>query len=133
MPLILILLMNAAFFTKTIIAIRSVPDMKGASNKSQKKHIFVYIKLSLLFGFTWILGILAAIWQSIVLQYIFTVLTGTQGVMIFVAYCVNQHTWSLLKNSVSGNARKTTSKSAGRSKSDKTVSTTLPSTTDTKL
>ncbi|XP_064598816.1 uncharacterized protein LOC135465507 [Liolophura sinensis] len=101
-PLGLILVLNAIFFTKTILVIRSVPDMTEASNKSKKQHVFVYIKLSLLFGFTWIFGILAAILQSTVLEYVFTVLTGSQGVMIFLAYCVNERTWTELKSRVSG-------------------------------
>lgn len=100
-PLIFILLMNAIFFTKTILAIQSVPDMKEASNKSKKRHVVIYIKMSLLLGFTWIFGVLASALESILLQYIFTVLTGCQGFMIFLAYCVNRRTWALLKTRLS--------------------------------
>ncbi|XP_064613300.1 uncharacterized protein LOC135477076 [Liolophura sinensis] len=104
-PLAFILVLNAIFFTKTILAIRSVPEMKEASNKSKKQHVFVYIKLSLLFGFTWTFGILATLLESIVLQYVFTVLTGSQGVMIFLSYCANKRTWAELKAEMSGDKK----------------------------
>lgn len=96
-PLGGILLLNSYFVVWTVLVIRSVPDMHEASNKANKHYVLVYIKMSLLFGFTWIFGYMAVVFKSDIFWYLFTVLTGSQGVMTFMAYCTNGRNVALIK------------------------------------
>lgn len=115
-PLIITLIANAIFFIQTVLAIRSVPDMKDLANVTNKHYVYIYIKLAALFGFTWVFGIMAEILRSDILRYAFIVLTGSQGVFIFVAYCVNKRTLNVVKSVICANRDPSTTDGSNPSK-----------------
>lgn len=126
LPLGLVLIFNVVCFIRTVVSIRRVPDMKNAKNKPNRNHVHVYFRLSILLGFTWVFGFVAAVVRSDVWWYVFVILNGLQGVFIFVAYCLNKRTIRQLRAGLSGKGRIKYSRPTKSSSSDRTThSTTL--------
>lgn len=69
-------------------------SLKGTSEKystnalTHKQRLRVIAGFVILFGITWVFGILVVINDSIPLQYLFCVLSGLQGLYIFLFYCI---------------------------------------------
>lgn len=101
-PLGIVLVFNTLCFIRVALSIRKVPNMKSAKNQANKNHAAVYFRLSILLGFTWIFGFVAAALQLEVLWYIFVILNGLEGVFIFIAYCLNKRILDMLKTVCGG-------------------------------
>lgn len=100
-PLCVMLLFNAICFVGTFVKIGCRQQVESHTVSSNINYIMIYVKLSVLFGFSWAFGILAAILNSLVLWYVFVILTGCQGVFIFLTYCVNRRTCASVKTTLS--------------------------------
>ncbi|XP_064601681.1 uncharacterized protein LOC135467772 [Liolophura sinensis] len=96
-PLGIVLVFNTFCFIRVVLSIRNAPNMKSSKNQTNRNHVTVYLRLSILLGFTWIFGLVAASLQVEVLWYIFVILNGLQGVFIFIAYCLNKRILDMLK------------------------------------
>jgi uncharacterized integral membrane protein len=53
------------------------------TNSFQEGH--VYLRICVIFGILWIMGILGAFFQSTIIDYVFIVLCSLQGLYVFVA------------------------------------------------
>ncbi|XP_064602341.1 uncharacterized protein LOC135468181 [Liolophura sinensis] len=126
LPVGLVLTFNVICFIRTVVSIRRVPDMKNAKNKPNRNHVHVYFRLSILLGFTWVFGFVAAVVRTNVWWYVYIILNGLQGVFIFVAYCLNKRTIRQLRARFSGTGHIKYSRPTKSSSSDRTThSTTL--------
>lgn len=91
LPIFILLMENVIFFTIAAFHIRTVSKQtKMVNNFSDKVRYFLYVKLSVVFGLTWLLGGIAGILRVGFLWYPFLILNGLQGVFIFIAFTVKR-------------------------------------------
>ncbi|XP_066284011.1 uncharacterized protein [Branchiostoma lanceolatum] len=85
-PVLCSLLVNAVLVTFVLLAIRKSFQIADAANsRSQSSKAWVYLRISFLTGFTWILGFIYPYVNSSVVEYIFIVLNASQGLLLSVA------------------------------------------------
>ncbi|KAF2350610.1 GPCR family 2 secretin-like, partial [Trinorchestia longiramus] len=98
-PLMLIMVINVVFFVLSAHMIANT-TRSTAKYSSQRKHhslVKLYMRLALLMGLSWIVGILAGYLQHEVLWYIFIFLNAFQGAFIFGAFTCKKKVLSLLR------------------------------------
>ncbi|KAJ8030636.1 Latrophilin-like protein LAT-2 [Holothuria leucospilota] len=98
-PIAVCLLVNLSFFLRITLSIfiqmrRSQRARKGKEG-SKLHEAFIYIKIFVILGLTWIFGFLAAVTNIQFLWYVFTLLTSLQGVFIFLAFTVKFRIWRM--------------------------------------
>ncbi|XP_019613872.1 PREDICTED: uncharacterized protein LOC109461844 [Branchiostoma belcheri] len=82
-PVLCALMVNFVFITLVLLAIRkSFQIASTALPRSEISKIWVYIRISFLAGFTWILGFIVPFVKITVLDYIFIVLNSSQGLLL---------------------------------------------------
>ncbi|XP_078700870.1 adhesion G protein-coupled receptor L3-like [Branchiostoma floridae x Branchiostoma belcheri] len=82
-PVLCALLVNFVFITLVLLAIRkSFQIASTALPRSEISKIWVYMRVSFLAGFTWILGFIVPFVKITVLDYIFIVLNASQGLLL---------------------------------------------------
>ena len=115
-PLAVTLIINMVFFSLTVWSIcRTDKSTKSATEGktgglSRKTCLLLYIKLSLIMGFTWVFGFLANITaESAVLWYLFIVFGSLQGLFICIAFGFNREVLHLLKERVFGAEKRSNS------------------------
>ncbi|XP_018022970.1 uncharacterized protein LOC108678982 [Hyalella azteca] len=97
-PLMLIMVINVIFFILSahMIASTTLSTAKFSTQRQHQSLFKLYMRLALLMGLTWIVGILAGYIQQEVLWYIFIALNTFQGAFIFAAFTCKKRTMSLL-------------------------------------
>nr|XP_054757863.1 uncharacterized protein LOC129263978 [Lytechinus pictus] len=102
-PLLALLFLNAILFIDAVVGIRLT---KRASEKALKKRpalakakeeLSLYIKLSGVMGFTWILAFICEYANVPELWYLFTAVNSLQGVFILLAFGYNKRIITLWK------------------------------------
>ncbi|XP_071804205.1 uncharacterized protein [Asterias amurensis] len=58
-----------------------------------KEELIIYLKISSLMGFTWIIGFTAAFTDVILLWYIFIILNSCQGLLVFLSFVCKISIW----------------------------------------
>eukprot|EP00058_Branchiostoma_floridae_P026513 XP_002612004.1 hypothetical protein BRAFLDRAFT_86963 [Branchiostoma floridae] len=101
-PVFCALLINAVLITQTLLAIRKAFNIADAAlSRSWSSKAWVYVRISCLMGFTWILGFIVPYVDSRVLEYIFIVLNGSQGflqaLLLTMTSEVMQKCWSAIR------------------------------------
>eukprot|EP00058_Branchiostoma_floridae_P026515 XP_002612006.1 hypothetical protein BRAFLDRAFT_86965 [Branchiostoma floridae] len=101
-PVFCTLLINAVLITQTLLAIRKAFNIADAAlSRSWSSKAWVYVRISFLMGFTWILGFIVPYVDSRVLEYIFIVLNGSQGflqaLLLTMTSKVMQKCWSAIR------------------------------------
>eukprot|EP00058_Branchiostoma_floridae_P012504 XP_002597992.1 hypothetical protein BRAFLDRAFT_79777 [Branchiostoma floridae] len=82
-PVLCALLVNTVLVTFALLAIRkSFKIANAALSRSESSKAWVYIRISFLMGFTWILGFIYPYTNSRVIEYIFIVLNASQGLLL---------------------------------------------------
>ncbi|CAH1248742.1 ADGRL1 [Branchiostoma lanceolatum] len=82
-PVLCALMINAVFITLALLTIRkSFQIASTALKRSDLSKAWVYMRISFLTGFTWILGFIFPFAQSTALEYIFIVLNASQGLLL---------------------------------------------------
>ncbi|XP_019613869.1 PREDICTED: uncharacterized protein LOC109461841 [Branchiostoma belcheri] len=82
-PVLCALMVNFVFTTFVLLAIRkSFQIASTALPRSEISKIWVYMRISFLTGFTWILGFIVPFVKITVLDYIFIVLNASQGLLL---------------------------------------------------
>ncbi|KAI8514160.1 hypothetical protein Bbelb_084840 [Branchiostoma belcheri] len=82
-PVLCALMVNFVFTTLVLLAIRkSFQIASTALPRSEISKIWVYIRISFLAGFTWILGFIVPFVKSTFFDYIFIVLNASQGLLL---------------------------------------------------
>ncbi|XP_066264242.1 uncharacterized protein [Branchiostoma lanceolatum] len=82
-PVLCALLVNAFLVNFVLLAIRkSFKIADVANSRSQSSKAWVYLRISFLTGFTWILGFIYPYTNSRAVEYIFIVLNASQGLLL---------------------------------------------------
>lgn len=70
----------------------------SVSTLNQDRNYFgVYVRLSTLTGLTWIFGYIHIFFESKIIEYIFIICNGCQGVFIMIAFVLKRNTLSFLR------------------------------------
>ncbi|RWS29999.1 uncharacterized protein B4U80_05411 [Leptotrombidium deliense] len=99
-PVIILLLMNYVFFGITIRGIkRSEKQTKIVKHTNQEDslRVYMYIKLAILMGLTWITGTIAALLDSEILWICFIVINGSQGSLLFFLFTCKRSIYEKVK------------------------------------
>ncbi|XP_072176045.1 uncharacterized protein [Diadema setosum] len=100
-PVAVALTLNVIFFAKTVrgihLSTRERRELReGAKTETNNaENLRIYIKISTIMGFTWLIGYVAAFCQQDALWYVFIILNSLQGVYIFFAFCANKRVLDL--------------------------------------
>lgn len=90
-PATILLIANISLFAVTAFHIRKVSrQTKMVNNFSDKVRYYLYLKLAVVLGLTWILGLIAGITQMDAFWYPFIVLNGLQGALIFLSFTIKR-------------------------------------------
>ncbi|XP_033763513.1 uncharacterized protein LOC117344796, partial [Pecten maximus] len=119
-PMIIILVVNAIMFIKTIICIRAVAKLAKLKTRRSslnqavgKSDVVLYVRMSTVMGFTWIIGLGSSVISAfadgptdtmcVVLHTIgilFILFNCSQGVFIFGAFVFNKRVLGLYKSKI---------------------------------
>ncbi|GIY29840.1 g_PROTEIN_RECEP_F2_4 domain-containing protein [Caerostris extrusa] len=66
------------------------------SNFSDKVRYFLYLKLSVVLGLAWTLGLIAGLTRMDAFWYPFIILNGLQGALIFIAFTIKRNILHML-------------------------------------
>ncbi|XP_078604909.1 uncharacterized protein LOC144878321 [Branchiostoma floridae x Branchiostoma japonicum] len=82
-PVLCAILVNAVLVTFVLLAIRkSFQIADAALTRSNSTKVWVYVRVSCLMGFTWLLGFIYPYTNSRALEYFFIVLNASQGLLL---------------------------------------------------
>ncbi|GFT95653.1 probable G-protein coupled receptor Mth-like 3 [Nephila pilipes] len=96
-PATILLIANIVLFGITAFHFRKVSrQTKMVNNFSDKVRYFLYLKLAVVLGLTWILGLVAGITRMDVFWYPFIILNGLQGALIFIAFTIKKNILNML-------------------------------------
>ena len=110
-PMFTLLCVNFALLLATVNMIRKCSQASQKLAKSTKAtvnrtHIWIYIRMASLMGFTWLLGAFQIVFpEVIVFDYLFVFVNGLQGLYIALAFLCTDNVRKILArriNSVSG-------------------------------
>ncbi|XP_021919974.1 probable G-protein coupled receptor Mth-like 1 [Zootermopsis nevadensis] len=95
-PLSVVMILNAVlFFWSACIIYTSTSELKNTSRTHRDFRL--YCRLALIMGLTWIVGLVAAFVDNIVVWYAFVILNTLQGLFIFLAFTCTQKVWQELR------------------------------------
>ena len=118
LPIALSIIINITLYIWTSINLHKACKSRTHVIKKQRYNFFVYVRLFILMGITWIFGFISAFTDEIVIDFIFVILTSLQGLFLFISFVWDKCVLSELK-------QKTKSETSTVGK--QTKSTTLPS------
>ncbi|KAG8179558.1 hypothetical protein JTE90_016128 [Oedothorax gibbosus] len=95
-PLVLVMVLNAAFFLDVTCVI-SRATIKTSHEATLRKRFFMFMRLALIMGLTWIIGLVAGYADHVSLWYGFIVLNTLQGLFIFVVFSCSSKVKGLLQ------------------------------------
>ena len=107
-PIGVLLLFNIITFVTAVIYLRKHGQNTAARQASgnRRSNFLIYVKISTLMGFTWLLGLLAIVVTSTtIFWYFFVIFTSLQGVFVAVAFVMNVKTFGLYKQWYSSGSR----------------------------
>lgn len=92
LPITLAVVINCWLLSRAIYFVWKVGKLVKTARivQDQKVKTFLYVKLVLLMGVTWLLGITGSALHSQILMYLFTIFNSLQGVYVFVAFVANK-------------------------------------------
>ncbi|XP_041454126.1 uncharacterized protein LOC121407225 [Lytechinus variegatus] len=106
-PMSICLLANLVLFIITIHGVHSIKkttSMLKAGQDSQLKQwaveLRIYIKISALLGFTWLFGFLMMVVRVPFTEYLFIIVSGFQGVFIFLSFGANKRVKKLWRTTM---------------------------------
>lgn len=101
-PISIIMVVNLILYIITVRSIYVVSKVATATLTEQpsKGHVLLFIKLSLVMGLTWLFGFLAAIFDVVVLWYVFIVFNTLQGALVAVMFLCTKRVYRLIRKSV---------------------------------
>ena len=67
-------------------------DDMGSESTNDKKRLILFLKLFVLTGMTWIVGIFSSFMKTSFIWYVYIILNSLQGLFIFCAYAFNPQT-----------------------------------------
>lgn len=86
-PLCIVMLLNAGFFLDvTYVISRATLKTSQSHERTLKKRFFMFMRLALIMGLTWIVGLVAGYADTVYLWYLFVSLNTLQGLFIFIVF-----------------------------------------------
>ncbi|GBN83765.1 G-protein coupled receptor Mth2 [Araneus ventricosus] len=86
-PLIVVMILNAAFFLDvTFVISRATLKTSRSHEATLKKRFFMFMRLALIMGLTWIVGLVAGYADHEFVWYLFIIFNTLQGLFIFVVF-----------------------------------------------
>lgn len=104
-PLAVILSINLTLFASSAYMIRSTTANSPASTnqeKNSRKQLGLYVRLALIMGLSWVVGLIAGAANITPLWYGFVALCSLQGVFILLAYTCNPKVVKSVRNRILG-------------------------------
>ncbi|XP_050390887.1 adhesion G protein-coupled receptor L3-like [Patella vulgata] len=98
LPVGVLVLLNVILFCYTFTNLRR--DKKLQSNQENQISMFACLKLSVITGLTWIFSFIYEATGYETFHYLFTVLFGAQGVILFLAFVCNRRVYGELKGKI---------------------------------
>ncbi|XP_035667354.1 uncharacterized protein LOC118410013 [Branchiostoma floridae] len=90
-PVALVLITNAIFMVLTVVALQKATKAVSKIRRDKSRSLlWVYVRITVLLGFTWGLGFAVSFVRSLVLDYIFTVLSAAQAFLVALAFVLNR-------------------------------------------
>ena len=101
-PLIVILILNATFFIRSVVGLCSAMRVarkakKSSSHKSDAMNLLLYVRIASVMGFNWIFAILLSWIEESAIFYLHIICNSLQGVFIFTCFCANKRVWNMYK------------------------------------
>lgn len=126
-PLFAIMLANVVLFVASarMIVMTGQTSVKRQSTL-QRRNFKLYLRLALLMGLTWTVGLVAGYTDAAFLFYAFVVLNTLQGLFIFVAFSCSSKVLGYLKNKFKLTSRPGEFKSSSNSASSGSAFSTKP-------
>lgn len=95
-PLCAIMFLNAVFFLDvTYVISRATLKTTQTHEATLKKRFFTFMRLALIMGLTWIVGLVAGYADIVFLWYVFIILNTLQGLFIFIVFSCSSKVRSL--------------------------------------
>ncbi|XP_028411740.1 cadherin EGF LAG seven-pass G-type receptor 1-like [Dendronephthya gigantea] len=86
-PAITVLVFNVIIFALVVKALQST-RIRGNRHKQGIVHFRRVLGIAIVFGITWLFGVLAIGELRLIFQYLFCITNSFQGFMIFILYCL---------------------------------------------
>lgn len=92
---------NALFFCHSTYLVLG-NSMKDDDNNqtTAKRNFLLYVRLGVIMGITWLVGIIAIFDSSEATSMVFNVLNSTQGLLMFLLFISSRKTWQQIKGRV---------------------------------
>ena len=128
-PLFAIMMANVLLFVASarMIVMTSNTSIKQQS-KPQRRNFKLYLRLALLMGLTWTVGLVAGYTDFTFLFYAFVVLNTLQGLFIFIAFTCSSKVLGYLENKFKLSSRPREFKSSSNSATSGSAFSTKPTT-----
>lgn len=95
-PIACICIINIMLFSVTAYKIRSAPNVRNTNH--DQHDLIVYVKLFALTGITWIGQIIDSFLPLSIFTFTVTLVTGLQGLFIFLSYACNKRVFQMCRN-----------------------------------
>ena len=90
-PVALLTILTTIFFILTVVYLRRTLSSSARPSSDKESHqIWIYFRLYVLMGISWIIGFVAAFVGHDVLWVIFIILNASQGILIFISFVLNR-------------------------------------------
>lgn len=99
-PDYIIVASNIAMFIFSAFRMRKATRVQRC-NQKDRNFFSIYARLSTITGITWIVGVPMILVKSQIVNYIFIVLTCSQGVYVFIAFACNKRVYGLYNSLLS--------------------------------
>lgn len=87
-PIAAVLLFNLIALIAIFMSLKSSSQKYSTNSLSVKDRFRIIVAFMVLFGITWAFGVLVIVSDTVIFQYLFCILSGLQGLYIFLFYCV---------------------------------------------
>ena len=90
-PVALLTILTTIFFILTVVYLRRTLSSSARPSSDKESHqIWIYFRLYVLMGISWIIGFVAAFVGHDALWIIFIILNASQGILIFISFVLNR-------------------------------------------
>ncbi len=116
-PIAISILLNTILYISTSYNLHKAFKTSIQPSKD-KYHFSTYIRLFIIMGITWVFGFISAFSDSDVMDFIFVIFAGLQGLFLFISVVCNKRVLSGLREKYKTSKATSSSGSAGTKSSD---------------
>ncbi|GFS90183.1 g-protein coupled receptor Mth2 [Nephila pilipes] len=108
-PAFTLFVANGVFFVMSAFIIKknTMKNVSDHQNQTAKLNFILYVRLGLMMGVTWLIGIIATFSNIRTLWFIFDLLNSLQGLFIFLLFTCSRKVFKHFREKVSFNSPKT--------------------------